>query len=108
MKTKDMTSGHPFKILLFFAIPMILSVTLQQLYNLADNFIAGHFITNLNSFEAVGIVYPVTVVFLDIAVGFGVGVGDSLEQRILRMLRKLQQQALFQCLSLVLLQPLLV
>ena len=77
MKTKDMTSGHPFKILLFFAIPMILSVTLQQLYNLADNFIAGHFITNLNSFEAVGIVYPVTVVFLDIAVGFGVGVGDS-------------------------------
>ena len=75
MKTKDMTSGHPFKILLFFAIPMILSVTLQQLYNLADNFIAGHFITNLNSFEAVGIVYPVTVVFLDIAVGFGVGVG---------------------------------
>lgn len=54
MKTKDMTSGHPFKILLFFAIPMILSVTLQQLYNLADNFIAGHFITNLNSFEAVG------------------------------------------------------
>ncbi|UKI51230.1 MAG: hypothetical protein L6U99_07120 [Clostridium sp.] len=31
--------------------------------------------SNLNSFEAVGIVYPVTVVFLDIAVGFGVGVG---------------------------------
>lgn len=70
-----MTTGHPFKILLFFAIPMILSVTLQQLYNLADNFIAGHFIANLNSFEAVGIVYPVTVVFLDVAVGFGVGVG---------------------------------
>ncbi len=70
-----MTSGNPFKVLLLFAIPMILSVTLQQLYNLADNFIAGHFISNLNSFEAVGIVYPVTVVFLDIAVGFGVGVG---------------------------------
>ncbi len=75
MKTKDMTTGNSFKVLLFFAIPMILSVTLQQLYNLADNFIAGHFILNLNSFEAVGIVYPVTVVFLDIAVGFGVGVG---------------------------------
>lgn len=75
MKTKDMTNGNPFKVLLLFAIPMILSVTLQQLYNLADNFIAGHFITNLASFEAVGIVYPVTVVFLDIAVGFGVGVG---------------------------------
>lgn len=70
-----MTVGHPFKVLLLFAIPMVLSVTLQQLYNLADNFIAGHFISNLDSFNAVGIVYPITVVFLDIAVGFGVGCG---------------------------------
>lgn len=75
MKTKDMTSGHPFKVLILFAIPMVLSVTLQQLYNLADNYIAGHFINNLDSFNAVGIVYPITVVFLDIAVGFGVGCG---------------------------------
>lgn len=75
MKSKDMTVGNPFKIILFFSIPLVLSATLQQLYNLADNFIAGHFITNLDSFNAVGIVYPITVVFLDIAVGFGVGCG---------------------------------
>jgi putative MATE family efflux protein len=75
MKSKDMTVGNPFKIILLFSIPLILSATLQQLYNLADNFIAGHFISNLDSFNAVGIVYPITVVFLDIAVGFGVGVG---------------------------------
>ncbi len=70
-----MTVGNPFKIILLFSIPLVLSATLQQLYNLADNFIAGHFITNLDSFNAVGIVYPITVVFLDIAVGFGVGCG---------------------------------
>ncbi len=75
MKTKDMTVGNSFLILLSFSIPMILSVTLQQLYNLADNFIAGHFIESVDSFDAVGIVYPITVVFLDIAVGFGVGCG---------------------------------
>ncbi len=75
MKSKDMTVGNPFKIILLFSIPLILSATLQQLYNLADNFIAGHFISNLDSFNAVGIVYPITVVFLDIAVGFGVGCG---------------------------------
>lgn len=75
MKSKDMTIGNPFKIILFFSIPLVLSATLQQLYNLADNFIAGHFISNLDSFNAVGIVYPITVVFLDIAVGFGVGCG---------------------------------
>ncbi len=70
-----MTVGSPFKIILLFSIPLVLSATLQQLYNLADNFIAGHFIANLDSFNAVGIVYPITVVFLDIAVGFGVGCG---------------------------------
>ena len=75
MKSKDMTVGSPFKIILLFSIPLMLSATLQQLYNLADNFIAGHFIGNLDSFNAVGIVYPITVVFLDIAVGFGVGCG---------------------------------
>ncbi len=75
MKSKDMSQGNPFKVILLFAIPMILSVTLQQLYNLADNFIAGHFISSVDSFDAVGIVYPITVIFLDIAVGFGVGTG---------------------------------
>ncbi len=75
MKSKDMTTGNAFKIILLFSIPLVLSATLQQLYNLADNFIAGHFIANLDSFNAVGIVYPITVVFLDIAVGFGVGCG---------------------------------
>lgn len=75
MNTKDMTKGNSFIIILLFAIPMVLSVTLQQLYNLADNFIAGHFISSIDSFNAVGIVYPITVVFLDIAVGFGVGCG---------------------------------
>lgn len=77
MQVKDMTVGKPFKTLLVFVLPMILSVTLQQLYNIADNFIAGNFINNSYSFSAVGTVYPVTVVFLDIAVGFGVGCGIS-------------------------------
>lgn len=70
-----MSKGNPFTIILLFAIPMVLSVTLQQLYNLADNFIAGHFINSIDAFNAVGIVYPITVIFLDIAVGFGVGCG---------------------------------
>ncbi len=75
MNGKDMSKGNPFVVILLFAIPMVLSVTLQQLYNLADNFIAGHFISGIDAFNAVGIVYPITVIFLDIAVGFGVGCG---------------------------------
>lgn len=78
MKLKDMTTGNPFKTILVFVLPMVLSVTLQQLYNIADNIIAGNFINNSYSFSAVGTVYPVTVVFLDIAVGFGVGCGISI------------------------------
>ncbi len=75
MQTQNMTKGNVFKVLALFALPMVLSATLQQLYNLADNYIAGHCLTNIDSFNAVGIVYPVTVVFLDIAMGFGVGCG---------------------------------
>lgn len=42
--TNDMTKGSPFKILLKFVIPLLLSMVFQQLYNLADSVIAGRFL----------------------------------------------------------------
>ena len=50
MKTKDLSQGSPTKSLLLFAIPMILSVTLQQIYNIADSSIAGNMIYPFASF----------------------------------------------------------
>ncbi len=73
MDKKDkLTTGSPFKTLLLFSLPMILSVTLQQFYNICDSMIAGKMISD-NSLSAVSATYPITVVYLAIAVGFGVG-----------------------------------
>ena len=51
---------------------MILSVTLQQFYNICDSLIAGKFISD-NALAAVSASYPITMIYLAIGTGFGVG-----------------------------------
>ena len=41
-KMKDLTKGNPTRLLLIFAIPMLLGSVFQQFYNLADTRIVGH------------------------------------------------------------------
>ena len=74
MATKDMSVGKPLKVLYSFAVPMIISVLFQQFYNIADSLIAGNFINDGGgALAAVNAAYPVTVVFIAIGNGFGVG-----------------------------------
>ncbi|MBD5086763.1 MAG: MATE family efflux transporter [Clostridiales bacterium] len=74
MATKDMSNGKPLKVLYAFAVPMIISVLFQQFYNIADSLIAGNFIDDGGiALAAVNSAYPVTVVFIAIGNGFGVG-----------------------------------
>ena len=42
--TKDMTQGSPLKLLLAFAVPLMLGSLFQQFYNLADTIIVGRFV----------------------------------------------------------------
>lgn len=74
MATKDLSVGKPWKVILLFALPMILSVTLQQVYNLADSMIAGRII-GTNALGAVSASYPITMIYLGLATGSGVGTG---------------------------------
>ncbi len=74
MKSNDLTKGSPFKSLILFAIPMILSVTLQQIYNIADSSIAGQMI-NSDALASVSASYPITMIYLSIATGLGIGSG---------------------------------
>ena len=39
--TKDMTSGNPAKLLLFFAVPLMLGNLFQQMYTMVDTIIVG-------------------------------------------------------------------
>ena len=74
MATKDLSVGKPWKVILLFAIPMIISVTLQQVYNLADSMIAGRIIGG-NALGAISASYPITMIYLGLASGSGVGTG---------------------------------
>lgn len=70
--TNDMSKGNPLKLLLLFTLPMLVSVTFQQLYNIADSVIAGKFLGN-DALAAVSASYPITVIFTNIGTGLGVG-----------------------------------
>ncbi|MFR9190921.1 MAG: MATE family efflux transporter [Anaerotruncus massiliensis (ex Togo et al. 2019)] len=56
---RDMTAGSPSKILVTFALPMILGNVFQQLYNIVDSVVVGNFVGS-DALAAVGASYPVT------------------------------------------------
>nr|WP_305119688.1 MULTISPECIES: MATE family efflux transporter [unclassified Ruminococcus] len=53
-------------------MPMLLSSVFQQLYNMADSIVAGNF-AGENALAAVGASFPVTMIFVAIAMGGSVG-----------------------------------
>ena len=63
---------NPVKALFIFAIPMIIGNVFQQIYNLADGVVVGNFVGE-NALAAVGASGSLTQVFINIAVGAGVG-----------------------------------
>ena len=67
-----MTVGKPAKVILAFSVPMLLSTAFQQLYNIADSVIAGKFV-GTNALAAIGASFPVTMLFLAVALGASVG-----------------------------------
>lgn len=70
--TKDLTVGKPFPVLWKFCLPLFLSVIFQQLYNLADSFVAGKFIS-ADALAAVGNSYEITMIFIAISIGCNIG-----------------------------------
>ncbi|MGN0374643.1 MAG: MATE family efflux transporter [Butyrivibrio sp.] len=69
---KDLTVGKPFSVLWRFCLPLFGSIIFQQLYNLADSFVAGKFIGE-DALAAVGNSYEVTLIFLAFAFGCNMG-----------------------------------
>ena len=69
---QDLTTGKPSPVLLRFTLPMFISVVFQQLYNIADSMIAGRF-AGEDALAAVGASYPITMIFMAVAVGSNIG-----------------------------------
>lgn len=76
---KDLTEGNPQSLLWKFTIPMFISVIFQQLYNIADSVIAGKF-AGEDALAAVGASYPITMIFMAIAVGSNIGCSVVISQ----------------------------
>ncbi len=70
----DLTVGKPSRVLWHFCLPLFASVIFQQLYNIADSFVAGKFVGE-HALAAVGNSYEVTLIF--IAFSFGCNIGCS-------------------------------
>lgn len=71
---KDLTVGKPQAVLWKFCLPLFGSIIFQQLYNIADSFVAGKFVGE-DALAAVGNSYEITLIF--IAFGFGCNIGCS-------------------------------
>lgn len=69
---KDLTVGKPESVLCKFCLPLFGSIIFQQLYNIADSFVAGKFIGD-NALAAVGNSYEITLIFIAFAFGCNVG-----------------------------------
>ena len=69
---KDLTVGKPSSVLWRFCLPLFGSIIFQQLYNLADSFVAGRVVGG-NALAAVGNSYEITLIFIAFAFGCNIG-----------------------------------
>ena len=77
---KDMTVGSPLKLIIAFAIPVLIGNVFQQLYNLTDILIVGRLL-GVEALAAVGVSAPIFMVLLMIAFGFTGGLTVITAQR---------------------------
>lgn len=69
---KDLTIGNPQKVLWSFCLPLFGSIIFQQLYNIADSWVAGKFIGE-QALASVGNSYEITLIFIAFAFGCNIG-----------------------------------
>lgn len=66
--TKDLTSGNPLKVILWFTLPLALGNLFQQFYSLADTIIVGRFV-GVDALAAVGSTGSVNYLILGFVIG---------------------------------------
>ena len=75
----NMTEGQPLRLLILFAIPMLIGNLFQQIYNIADSIIVGRLV-GAGALAAVGATNSVSFLFFSICSGMGSGGGIVVSQ----------------------------
>ena len=76
---KDLTKGNPFKLILFFALPVFVGCVFQQLYNMADTIIVGNTV-GAAAFTGVGLTGAVNFLVLGFVNGLTAGFSVKVAQ----------------------------
>ncbi|KAA8441895.1 MATE family efflux transporter [Weissella paramesenteroides] len=77
---QDLTSGKPAKVILMFAIPLMLGNMVQQLYNISDTLIVGQTL-GVDSLAAVGATGSIQFLVMGFVQGFSSGMAIITAQR---------------------------
>ena len=78
-RSKTMTEGIEWKLILLFTLPLMAGNLLQQLYNTVDGIIVGNLVGE-TALAAVGTCAPLTMLFTAIALGMSNGAAVVLSQ----------------------------
>ena len=70
----NMTEGNPLKLIIIFAIPMMIGNIFQQFYNLIDSVVVGRFV-NGEALAAIGSTNSITFLFFALCNGIASGGG---------------------------------
>ena len=71
---KDMTQGNPTRLIISFAIPMLIGNIFQQIYNVADTIIVGRFL-GASALAGVGSTGTLTCFLAALVIGLCNGAG---------------------------------
>lgn len=66
--TKDMTTGNPVKLILYFSIPLLIGNVFQQFYSMVDTIIVGRYV-GVNALAAVGSTGSMTFLIIGFTMG---------------------------------------
>ena len=77
--SRDLTQGSVVKKLVMFALPLIASNLIMQLYNIVDSIIVGNFIGS-DAIAAVGSSFPIMMLFFSMFMGVATGAGIVVAQ----------------------------
>ena len=78
-KSITMTEGSIPRLLITFAIPLLLGNIFQQFYNMVDTWVVGNYVSN-EAFSAVGTVGPVINMLIGLFLGLSSGAGVVISQ----------------------------
>lgn len=70
----NMTEGNTTRLLLIFALPMMIGNIFQQFYNLADSIVVGQLV-GADALASIGVTSPITFLFFALCNGIGSGGG---------------------------------